>query len=410
MDREFDVIVWGATGFTGRLVAEYICQTYGVNKSLSWTIAGRSLSKLQLIKEKLQQIDPLSESLELILADSFDEVKLREMVSRTKVICSTVGPYLEYGSALVSMCVEEQTDYCDLTGETPFVRAMIDKHHDVAKEKKIKIVHSCGYDSIPSDLGVLFLQQEMLKKHGEYASEIRFYTGPTKGGLSGGTLASMAGLLSQAVEDRNIRKILGNPYSLNPKDGYKGNDKRDQTTIKFDRKANKWTAPFMMAGTNTRIVRRSHALQAYEYGEKFLYSEVMGFPKGFRGWRKSFMVATILGIVIALMLRPTSRKLLQRYVLPKQGEGPNKRDRESGYFTVDLLAIQEGKEVWARVYDNLDPGYGSTSKMLAESAVALALQSEQLPQQYGIVTPAVALGMPLVERLKSAGMEFSITR
>lgn len=302
----------------------------------------------------------------------------------------------------------EGTNYCDITGETPFIREVIDDHHETAKSKEIKIVHSCGYDSIPSDLGVLFVQKEMLKRFGHYATEVRFYTGPTKGGVSGGTIASMAGILELSTRERKYRKILGNPYSLNPKDGYRGLDGGDQMTMRFDKIANKWTAPFIMAGANTRIVRRSHALQAYEYGETFRYSEVMGFSTGIKGWRRALQVSVLISSFTMLMLTPWTRKLMLRSVLPKQGEGPKRSAMESGFFTVDILAVQGANTLWGQVYDNLDPGYLSTAKMLSESALCLALQNEATPKQFGVVTTAVGMGMVLVERLRKAGMRFSI--
>jgi short subunit dehydrogenase-like uncharacterized protein len=407
MERDFDIILWGATGFTGQLVAEYFCKNYGINKNVRWAIAGRSEVKLQSLRDGLCDIDPSANQLVLVKADSFNGEQLRQMSSKTKVICTTVGPYAIYGAELVSACIDTGTDYCDLTGETPFIRKMIDLHHEIAKEKKVKIVHACGYDSIPSDLGVLFLQQEMLRRFDSYAEEIRFYTGPTKGGLSGGTIASMINLLEKGTTDKFVRKTLGNPYSLNPKDGYRGPDKRDQTTMSFDQVAQRWTAPFLMAGVNTRIVRRSHALQAYEYGEQFRYSEVMGFSKGFKGWRQASYTTFLIGIFVALSIRPSTRAAL-KFILPKPGGGPSKNARETGYFSVNLFARNQENVLWGRIKDSLDPGYGSTSKMLAESALALALQSTELPKQYGVITPAVAIGAPLVERLKNAGMSFVI--
>jgi short subunit dehydrogenase-like uncharacterized protein len=408
MKREFDVVIWGASGFTGRLVAEYLCEAYGFSDQVRWAIAGRSIDKLKEVRAHLATINPKANSLDCIVADSFDAEMLRAMAGRTKVICTTVGPYMKFGMDLVSACVDKGTHYCDLTGETPFIRSIIDQFHDSAKEQKVKLVHSCGYDSIPSDLGVLFVQHKMLELYQSYATEVRFYVGPTKGGVSGGTVASMIGILEK-VSDKRIRRILGNPYALNPKDNYKGPDKADQTTVRFDKRAKKWTAPFLMAGINTRIVRRTHALQAYEYGPSFRYSEVMGFRPGLKGWWNATKVTVFIGGIVTIMVLPWFRSLLQRKFLPKPGQGPSENKRKNGYFTIYLLAFDGENEITATIKDSLDPGYGSTAKMLAESALTLALEDESTPRLYGSVTPASALGFPLIKRLQQAGMSFSIT-
>jgi short subunit dehydrogenase-like uncharacterized protein len=217
----------------------------------------------------------------------------------------------------------------------------------------------------------------------------------------------MTGIIKSASR-KDIRRVLGNPYALNPKDGVIGKDGGDQLSLKFDGISGKWTAPFLMAGSNTRVVRRSHALLGYPYGKDFRYSEVMGFPKGLKGWRMASSITIGLALFMGLLLNPITRIPLQRFFLPKPGEGPDRRSREGGFFTVDLLGLSEEGQLWCRVKDNLDPGYGSTSKMLAESAIALALQSEDLPQCYGCVTPATGIGQVLIDRLKEAGMQFTI--
>ena len=390
-DRDFDIIIFGATGFTGRLVAEYMCRNYGIDQQFRWTIAGRNRDKLAALRAKLVELDPKAISLPLVVADSFDEAALTELAGRCEVVCTTVGPYAQYGAELVRACVAMQTDYCDLCGESTFIREMIDAHHESAKATGTRIVHACGYDSIPSDLGVLYAQQAFHHHFGRCASEIRFFTGKTSGGISGGTIASMAGLLERA-SDPAVRRILGNPYALNPKDGVRGLDGQDQRTLRFDSRAARWTAPFMMAGVNTRVVRRSHSILGYPYGHHFRYSEVMGFKKGLRGWWQATRVTGFLAFFVTMMLWGPTRQLLRQTLLPAPGQGPDQQKRENGYFRVHLMALDAQDECWVTVGDDLDPGYSSTAKMLAESAIGLVCQHSQLEGRGGVLTPATALG------------------
>ena len=405
--RGWDIIVYGATGFTGALVAEYLCKNYGVNETIRWAIAGRSLAKLERVREELSARHPEAAQLTLLEADSADPISLERLAECAEVICTTVGQYLLYGAPLVAACVKHQTDYCDLTGETPFIRQMIDAHHDRALRDGVKIVHACGYDSIPSDLGVLLAQRAFRARYGRWASEVRAVIGATRGGFSGGTIASMIGVLDQA-RDTKQRRVIGNPYGLNPKDGVRGLDGSDLGRALFDEEAGRWLAPFVMAAINTRVVRRSHALRGYPYGQSFRYQEAMGFKQGFKGMISAQVTALGLGtLVMLLMLRPT-RALLQKTILPRPGQGPDREARTRGYFTTRLLAIDGADLCWVRVGDSLDPGYGSTSKMLAETAVMLACHRDALPASSGVLTPAVALGEPLIERLSEAGMIWEV--
>lgn len=408
-DREWDIIIFGATGFTGALVAEYLCASHGVDQALRWAMAGRNLKKLERVRGELSDRYPDAAQLTLIEANSEDPASLDRLAESAEVVCSTVGPYLRFGAPLVAACVRHQTDYCDLTGEVPFIRQMIDAHHERAESEGTKIVHACGYDSIPSDLGVLLAQHAFHERFGRWASEVRGVVGATKGGMSGGTIASMIGVIDQA-RDPQQRRVIGNPYSLNPKDGVRGADGSDLRRAVFDRELNRWVAPFVMAGINTRVVRRSHALLDYPYGASFKYSEVLGFKRGFRGGMKARVGTTLLGaLMMMIMVRPT-RALLQKTLLPKPGQGPDREARERGYFKTRFLAFDESDRCWVTVGDSLDPGYGSTAKMLAESAVMLARHRASLPSTAGVLTPAVALGVPLIDRLREAGMIWRVER
>ncbi len=405
-ERPFDVIVWGATGFTGRLVAEYFLRTYGIGQTVRWAIGGRSKDKLEEEQRALAAVDSRASALPLVVGDARDPESLAKMVTQTRVVLTTVGPYALYGKELVAACVEHGTDYCDLTGETPFVREMIDAHHDQAKITGARIVHCCGFDSIPSDLGVLTLQEHALATLGKPCSRVGFYVMKTKGGVSGGTIATMLNLVESATRDPSIRKVAGNPYALVP--GERGPDGRDQMGVKFDEALGRWTGPFIMAAINTRIVRRSNALLGYRYGKDFRYSEVMSMGRGVKGWLGAAALSASMALFAgAISIGPT-RRLLAKRVLPKPGEGPSKEKRDGGFFDIKLIGhSSDGRKVEAIVHGTSDPGYGETAKMISESAVCLAL--DKRTSEGGVLTPASAMGMVLVERLRAAGMTFTAT-
>lgn len=404
-EREFDLIVFGATGFTGTLVAEYLLKQYGLRGNLRWAIAGRSQGKLEALKAELGEN---AATLEIIVADSADRTALAGMARRTRVVITTVGPYALYGSALVAACVEAGTDYCDLAGEVQWIRSMIDRHHARAEETGARIVHCCGFDSIPMDMGVYFLQQEAQRRYGAYCASIALFVKATRGSASGGTLASMINIIREARNDRNVARILANPYALNPDGQREGPDGRDQQKVAYDDDAGCWTAPFVMAGVNTRVVRRSHALAGYPYGKKFRYREAVITGKGPGGWLKgSGMTLALGGLVIGISLSPT-RRLLQKFFLPSPGEGPGPEAREAGFFNLMQVGkLPDGTVMRTRITGDRDPGYGSTSKMLAESAVCLA--KDELPSRGGVLTPATAMGDALLRRLRdNAGLTFDV--
>ncbi len=403
--REYDVIVWGATGFTGALVAEYLLRAYGVDQSLRWAIAGRDIDKLAAVKASL---GGGAEALQTIVADSFDDQKLDAMVTRTRAIISTVGPYAKYGSRLVAACVRAGTHYCDLAGEAQWIRQMIDQHHHAALQSGARIVHCCGFDCIPMDMGVWFLQREAKKRRGEYCEAITMLVKATKGGASGGTMASMMNVMRESRKDRSIARIVADPYGLNPADERSGPDGRDQQNVRKDKTAGSWTAPFIMAGINTKVVRRSHALQGYPYGREFRYHEAMLTGRGFGGWLKANMITLGLGAFILFTSFDFTRRLLERFVLPKPGEGPDKDARESGFYDLRQFGrLADGTILKTRITGDRDPGYGSTSKMLSECAICLA--QDELETRGGVLTPASAMAEPLLRRLEeNAGLSFEL--
>ena len=403
--REFDVIVWGATGFTGTLVAEYLLRQYGVDADLRWAAAGRSKEKLESLCDSL---GGKSASLEIIVADSFDQASLRNLARRTRVVLTTVGPYALYGSALVEACVEEGTHYCDLAGEVQWIRKMIDEHHERAQQTGARIVHCCGFDSVPMDIGVWFLQEEAKKRYGAYCESITMLVKATKGSASGGTVASLINLIEESRKDRAVARVLVNPYSLNPQGEREGPDERDQQSVIYNAEAHSWTAPFVMAAVNTKVVRRSHALLGYPYGKDFRYQEAVMTGDGPAGWAKgATMTLGIGGLVLGASFSPT-RKFLQNFVLPEPGEGPDHEMQQKGFFNLMQIGVlPDGTLLKSRITGDQDPGYGSTSKMLSECAVCLA--KDELSIGGGVWTPASAMARPLLKRLtENAGLTFEI--
>lgn len=398
--REFDIIIWGASGFTGRLVAEYLFKQYGTSGNLKWAMAGRNQQKLETVRATIAD-----KSVPIVVADSSDETSIKQMVLRTKVICTTVGPYAIYGSKLVAACVENKAHYCDLAGEVQWMRQMIDKHHQTAQANGVKIVHSCGFDSIPSDMGVYFIQREAKVQKGQRAKKISMRVAAMKGGLSGGTYASLSKVIEQAQKDKTIYKVLTNPYGLNPPNQQEGEDRPDLMSVVFDKTSQSYVGPFIMAGINTKVVRRSNALSNYSYGKDFRYDEATLNGKGFKGKIKGILAAIPL---IFMTAKPKSvLKSIANKLLPKPGEGPNEEQRENGFFNLRFyVTLEDGSSAMGKVTGDKDPGYGSTSKMLAESAVCLAV--DELPKISGVLTPSVAMGDALLQRLeKSSGLTFS---
>jgi len=425
LGRPHDIVLFGATGFTGKLVAEYLAAH--APEGLRWALAGRNHDKLAKVREEIARASPGAASLPILVADGQDEASVGALAKSARVVCTTVGPYMKYGRTLVAACAENGTHYCDLTGEVPFIRDAIDRHHDRARETGAKIVPTCGFDSIPSDLGVLMMV-ERARSLGKKLARVRFFAGESRGGVSGGTIASMISLMDAAREDKGIRRLLADPYALDPAPrehrGPSGDhrepvpraiqhaaDGPDQLGVRWEADLGMWTGPFVMAAVNTRVVRRSNALTGGSYGPSFAYSEAMSFGKGPKGLaRATAMSAGLVGFIGSMQAAPL-RSALQRFVLPSPGDGPSKEQRDNGFFVVRLLADTDGEDgakvrLTGRVEGKADPGYGETAKMLSEAAMCLALDGDRIAPGGGVLTPATAMGMRLVERLRAAGMVF----
>ena len=386
-EREFDVIVFGASGYTGKLVAEYMGKEYGNDESISWAIAGRNKDKLSSVKKDLN----LNERVSIIEVDSTNKDSLDSMTSSAKCILTTVGPYQLYGSSLVQSCSENGTDYVDLTGEPGWMYEMINAHQDTAKKSGARIVFSCGFDSIPFDLGVYFVQQAAQEKYGKPAKHVRGRVKAMNGEFSGGTIASLGATMATLKEKPELIQVLSNPFSLT--EGFEGPAQLDDSKVLLDEKLNMWVAPFVMAPINTKNIHRSNALLGHAYGEDFCYDEMMIAGEGEEGKQ----IADAMN----------SSNPMGGDNLPQPGEGPSKESREQGNYEVFFFADFDEGSIDARVTGDMDPGYGSTSKMIAESALCLVQDCEDLSG--GMYTPAPAMGKKLIKRLtKNAGLTFDI--
>ncbi len=402
--RKYDIIVLGASGFTGRLVMEYLIANYGTNGDLKWAIAGRNQSKLEEVRA-LYLADKQQASLPILLADSSDPDSLAALAQSTRAMCTTVGPYALYGTAVVAACVSAGTHYCDLAGEVQWMAEIISSYQVEAENSGARIVHTCGFDSIPFDLGAWFLQDAMMKEHGVAAIEIKTRVGRFSGAASGGTIASMLNMLSEADDNSSILELMDNPYSLNPEGATTGPDGPDQSGAVYDPDFKQWTSPFVMAAVNTRVVRRSNALLNFPWGKGFHYNEATLCKSRAAATRNA--VAGKIGM--GLMGNRTARGLAAR-ILPKPGEGPSQQVREKGFYELffhGIHPLDRNKDMRVKVSGDMDPGYGSTSKMLAESAVCLA--KDDIEVGGGIWTPASAMNELLLDRLTNkAGLKFEI--
>jgi short subunit dehydrogenase-like uncharacterized protein len=405
-DREHDVVVHGATGFVGKLTAQYLAQAAPEGARIA--LGGRSKAKLEATRAEL---GGRAADWPIVVADSADTAALAAMAASARAIATTVGPYHRYGLPLVEACAAAGTHYADLTGEVLFMRRSIDTAHEAAKASGARIVHTCGFDSIPSDIGVL-LCAEHAREHGLGDLEDTTYVvRATRGGVSGGTVDSLRGQLDEAKADRAARKIMLDPYGLSPDRAQEpdlGNE-RDPVGVIHDEELGGWLAPFFMGAVNTRVVRRSNALSGYAYGRRLRYRELMlggGLPLG------PVKAGAIAGGMAALMAGravPPTRKVLDR-LHPDPGEGPSEQAREKGFFKIDVHArTSSGAHVVCRIDAPGDPGYKATAVMLGESALALALDEERLPAMAGVLTPATAMGDVLADRLRAAGHAYDVT-
>jgi len=386
---KFDIVVYGASGFTGQLVAEYLAVHYKGDKQLQWAMAGRSLDKLASVRDAIGA----PKETPLIAADASDVASLKAMVEQTKSVISTVGPYQFYGNDLVAICAASGTDYLDLCGEPVWMRQMIDKHEAAAKASGARIVFSCGFDSVPFELGAFFVQKEARRVFGAPAARVKGRVRDMRGTLSGGTAASAKATFDAVAKDLSLVAILNDPFALTP--GFSGAKQPRGNKPQYEEDLQSWSAPFMMALINTRNVHRSNMLMGFPYGREFVYDEMVLTGPGEKGEAnaKRVMAAN------TEKTGPNSRK---------PGEGPSKEERENGLYDLLYIAIApDGRQVRASVKGDRDPGYGSTSKMISECAICLLRDAPEVKP--GFWTPGAAMGDRLIKRLVDhAGLTFQV--
>ena len=398
-NKKFDLIVWGATGYTGKLVCEYLIKKY-TNTDLRWAIGGRNKSKIKSFISSLN-----FKTIPYLIADSNNKNSLLKMTKMTTTVCSTVGPYDKYGTLLVEACIENKTNYCDITGETHWIRKIIDNYHEKAIKNKVKIIHACGFDSIPSDLGVLYAQSMMKKKSGKYANKIYMRVYAMKGGVSGGTIDSFINIIEKSRKNKKVKKIVYNPHSLSPNIDLIMSGEEDLKKIIYDKTIKAWIGPFIMASINTRIVRRSNYLLNFPFGRDFIYNEALIVGKSI--FRKFLGYFKLMPMFIISKIKSKTSMALIRLFIPKPGEGPTEYSRRKGFFKFRFYLYDKKLKAIATVSGNGCPGYGSTSKILSESAICLAL--DKITSQNGVLTPSIALGTHLLKRLeKNADIKFKI--
>ncbi|MEC9250208.1 MAG: saccharopine dehydrogenase NADP-binding domain-containing protein [Pseudomonadota bacterium] len=385
--RTYDVVIFGATGFTGRLVAEYLAAEYG--SAVRWAMAGRSLDKLASVRDEIGA----PADTPLIAADSSDPASLAAMAEQTAAVITTVGPYQLYGEALVKACVDAGTDYVDLCGEPAWMHDIIAAYDAPARDSGARIVLSCGFDSIPFDLGVYFLQSHAIDQTGTPLARIKGRVRKMKGTFSGGTAASFAQTMARAAKEPDVINRLRDPFSLVP--GFDGPRQPSGSKVIFEDDLNTWSAPFIMASINTKNVHRSNALLGHRYGEDFVYDEMFSTGPGEQGEQFANMIAN-------------DKSMAENP--PKPGEGPSKEERETGFYDAMFTGVTpDGTRLTAGVSGDKDPGYGSTSKMIAEAALCLVQNVDRAQTAGGVYTPAPAMGDALITRLQEhAGLKFVI--
>lgn len=407
MNKPFDVVAFGATSFVGQILAGELLQTFGRNGPLRWALAGRSLSRLETLRRSL---GPQAADVPLIVADAGDPVALGALCAQARVVASTVGPYALYGSPLVQACAESGTDYVDLTGELQWIRRMLQQHEATAQRSGARIVHCCGFDSIPSDLGVLHLQTQARQRFGAPCPRVKMRVKAMKGAASGGTVASMLNLVKEARANPALRRELGDPYSLCP--GLGGRPKRqpDVRGPQYDDAIGAWVAPFVMGAINTRVVQRTNALAGLAYGRDFAYDEAVISGKGLKGRAAAMAMTAGLGAFMLAGAIGPLRVALERFVLPKPGEGPSAEVQRKGHYDLRFVGLTaDGRRLRTRVTGDRDPGYGSTARMLAQAAACLAQDIDPGVTGGGFWTPATAFGERLIDRLQAhAGLRFEV--
>ena len=383
--KKYDFIVFGATGFTGKLVVEYLVERYLGNPEIKWALAGRNLEKLKSVAKSKNIPDDIC----LFTADSNDKTSVENLVSKTRCILTVVGPYQLYGNNIIESCAKSGTDYVDLCGEPGWMHEKINELSDISKESGSRIVFSCGFDSIPFDLGVLFLQNEIIKRFNKPAPNVRGRVRAMNGEFSGGTAASLGATMSALKEKPELFAVLANPFALS--NGFIGPDQPADNKPVYDEKLDSWVAPFFMAPINTKNIHRSNALMDHIYGEDFCYNEMWIQGTGDEGKAAADFISKS---------NPLSNA-------PQPGEGPSRESRENGNYDLLFCGDIDDKSIHVSVTGDMDPGYGSTSKMITESAVCLVKECDDL--MGGIYTSASSMGTKLIKRLEdNAGLTFKL--
>lgn len=399
----YNLVVFGATGFVGRILCQYLLKQVGENDSIKWAIAGRSQTKLDALVSTLG-----ASSLPQIVADTTNEASLQDLCAQTQVVISTVGPYALYGEPLVKVCAETGTDYCDLTGEPQWIRQMIQRYSATAKQSGARVIHCCGFDSIPFDLGVYYLQQQAKQRFGQSCDRVKMRVKAAMGGVSGGTAASGINLVKEASVDPALRQELDNPYSLCPSQSLE--HPPILVPVQYDPDFQGWVSPFVMAAINTRIVLRSNALLEYDYGKQFQYEEAILTGPNATGWLVAQGLNVALGGMAAAMAFSPTRWLLENTLIPKPGEGPSQAAQEQGFYDLRFWGTTaEGQTLQVKVTGDRDPGYGSTAKILGQAGLCLAEDFSPSVKAGGFWTPASMFGEVLIKRLvKAAGLTFEV--
>ncbi len=400
--RQYDIVIYGATGFVGRLLAAYLARNSPAGTRIA--LGGRSRAKLEQVRRGLPRA---ARDWPVVVADATDEDALRTMVTSTTVVATTVGPYLRHGLPLARACAEAGTHYADLTGEILFVRKAIDECDALARASGARIVTACGYDSVPSDLAVHLLHQRAQHDAAGGLLDTSLHA-RAKGGVSGGTVDSSRAQLEAVTADRRAVKTLFDPYSLSPDRTAEPDlgKQRDPVSVFRDAQTGDWVGPFVMASFNSRIVRRSNALRDYAYGRRFRYRELSAYGTGPLARQRALVHTAGLGLAMKAMADPRTRPVFDR-LAPSPGEGPSESTQRTGWFSMKVRTTTEtGRRYLATVTAQGDPGYAATTVMLGEAALALALDGDRLPAAAGVLTPATALGDALVDRLR--GRDFTL--
>ena len=404
MSDKLDLVVFGATSFVGQIICQYLTSPE-FKEEIRWAMAGRSLDKLKTLQENL---GVSTKNIPLLIADSNDENCLLEICNQTKVIISTVGPYDLYGETLVRICCESGTDYCDLTGEMHWIKKMQERYENIAVQNGARIVHSCGFDSIPSDCGVFFLQQKSLERFNKVCSSVFMRVKEMKGTFSGGTIASLINITKKAIKDSSLRDEFKDPYSCCPKN-HTFKVRQKNVRVDYDDQFSSWIGPFVMAAINTRIVHRSNALSQNSYGDEFTYEEASLFGDGKNGEVRAKKHAKKMKWFNLAIIFPLSRWILEKFILPKPGEGPTPLEQINGSFDLRFLGkVSPNESILVKVTGDRDPGYGSTAKMISQAAVCLSFDIDE-KKSGGFWTPSTLMGNQLISRLiDNAGLTFTV--